>query len=47
MQHLYLVGLIVTMIMAGSARYDKNYGEMRALLMTAMLFLFSWLEKVI
>jgi hypothetical protein len=47
MQYLYLGGLVATMLLAGFARHDKNYSEMRALLMTALLFLSLWLDKVL
>ena len=45
MEHFYLAGLVTTMAMAGLAKSDKNYGEMRALLVTAVLFCSMWLEK--
>jgi hypothetical protein len=38
---------VTTMSMAGFAKHDKNYSEMRALLMTALLFLSLWLDKVL
>jgi hypothetical protein len=47
MEHLYFAGFVATMAMAGFAKSDKNYGEMRALLVTAVLFLSLWLEKSI
>jgi hypothetical protein len=47
MQYLYLGGFIVACNMAGFARYDKNYSEMRSLLMIALLFFSLWLEKYI
>jgi hypothetical protein len=45
MQYLYLGGFAASMLLAGFARSDKNYGEMRALLMTSLLFFSLWLEK--
>ena len=47
MEYIYVGGFIAACYMAGFARHDKNYGEMRALLMTAFLFFSLWLEKII
>jgi len=47
MEHFYFAGFVTTMAMAGLAKSDKNYGEMRALLVTAVLFCILWLEKTI
>lgn len=47
MQHFYLAGFCAVMAMAGFAKHDKNYGEMRALLISAALFFSLYLEKVL
>jgi hypothetical protein len=47
MEYFYFAGFVATMCLAGFARSDKNYGEMRALLVTAVLFCSLWLEKTI
>jgi len=47
MYQIYLAGFFATIALAGFARSDKNYGEMRALLMTAVLFLSLALEKML
>lgn len=46
MIHFYFAGFCAVMAMAGIAKYDKNYGEMRALLISAALFLSLYLEKM-
>lgn len=46
MYSIYMAGFMASMVLAGFARADKNYGEMRALLMTAVLFLSLALEKM-
>jgi hypothetical protein len=47
MEHFYFAGFVATMTMAGFAKHDKNYGEMRSLLVTAVLLWSLWLEKTI
>jgi hypothetical protein len=47
MEHFYFAGFVATMAMAGLAKSDKNYGEMRSLLVTAVLLWSLWLEKTI
>lgn len=44
---LYLLGFIATMTLAGFARSEKNYSEMRTLLATAVLFFCLAVEKMI
>ena len=50
MQYLYLGGFAASMLLAGFARSDKNYGEMRAHLISAALcaalFLSLCVDKV-
>jgi hypothetical protein len=46
MQHFYFAGFCAVMMMAGFAKHDKNYGEMRALLISAALFFSLYLEKM-
>jgi hypothetical protein len=41
-----MAGFMASMVLAGFANSDKNYGEMRALLMTAVLFFILALEKI-
>ena len=45
MQHVYMFGFVSVMCLAGFARHDKNYSEMRAHLISAALFLSLYLDK--
>ena len=46
MQYVYMFGFISVVGLAGFARSDKNYAEMRAHLISAALFLSLYLDKV-
>jgi hypothetical protein len=46
MQYFYFAGFCAVLALAGFAKHDKNYGEMRALLISAALFGSLYLEKM-
>lgn len=45
METLYLLGFLATLILALFARRERNYAEMRTLLITAFLFICLFAER--
>lgn len=45
METLYFTGFVATIILALFARRERNYAEMRTLLITAFLFISLFMER--
>ncbi len=47
MDYLLICGIVASVVLAAFAKKDKNYGDMRVLIIVALLFFFLWLDKII